>query len=42
MTTLSTLMPRIARYRDAFYAELLKKVPGAHGQRLRQEAESTR
>src|SRR5262249_52810731 len=34
--------PRIARYRDAFYAELLKSVGGAHGERLRQEAALTR
>jgi hypothetical protein len=41
-TTLATLMPRIARYRDAFYANLMETVSGAHGERLRQEAESTR
>src|SRR5262249_12513638 len=41
-TTLATLMPRIARYRDAFYAKLLETATGAHGERLRQEAETTR
>ena len=37
--TLSKLVPRIARYRDAFYQRLLKALPGAHGDRLRAEAE---
>ena len=37
--TLSKLVPRIARYRDAFYQRLLKQLPGAHGARLRAEAE---
>lgn len=37
--TLSRLVPRIARYRDAFYQRLLKELPGAHGARLREEAE---
>jgi hypothetical protein len=41
-TTLATLMPRIARYRDAFYANLLEAVAGTHGERLRQEAHTTR
>src|SRR5258707_1418221 len=36
-TTLASLMPAIARYRDAFYAALLKSVAGQHGERLRQE-----
>jgi hypothetical protein len=40
--TLATLMPRIAHYRDAFYAKLLDTVGGAHGERLRQEAALTR
>jgi hypothetical protein len=40
--TLHTLLPRIARYRDAFYAALLRKATGAHGERLRREAEVTR
>jgi hypothetical protein len=37
--TLSKLVPRIARYRDAFYRTLLKALPGPHGERLREEAE---
>ncbi len=37
--TLSKLVPRIARYRDAFYQTLLADLPGAHGDRLREEAE---
>jgi hypothetical protein len=41
-TTLATLMPRIARYRDIFYAALLEKASGAHGERLWQEANTTR
>jgi hypothetical protein len=40
--TLMNLMPRIARYRDAFYAGLIGKVGGAHGDRLRQEASGLR
>jgi hypothetical protein len=41
-TTLATLMPRIAAYRDAFYSSLMGKMEGAHGERLRQEATATR
>ncbi len=41
-TTLATLIPRVARYRDAFYAGLLDRLDGAHAQRLRQEAALTR
>jgi hypothetical protein len=41
-TTLATLVPRIAHYRDVFYAQLLGTMPGAHGSRLRQEATTTR
>src|SRR5262249_2039345 len=39
-TTLGVLLPRIARYRDAFYVQLLSKLgdTGPHGARLRQEA----
>ncbi len=37
--TLSKLVPRIARYRDGFYKKLLADLPGAHGDRLRDEAE---
>lgn len=36
--TLSSLVARIARYRDEFYKKLLAAVPGAHGERLREEA----
>jgi hypothetical protein len=41
-TTLSTLMPKIARYRDAFYVRLLETRPGEHGERLRRELTTTR
>jgi hypothetical protein len=41
-TTLATLLPRIARYRDAFYEHLLKRLDGPHGARLRQEQATTR
>jgi hypothetical protein len=41
-TTLANLLPRIARYRDQFYEQLLGKVTGAHGERLRKEAEERR
>lgn len=40
--TLATLMPQIARYRDAFYRDLLEKRSGPHGERLREEAKATR
>jgi hypothetical protein len=40
--SLGTLMPRIARYREAFYAQLLARVSGAHGDRLRVEAAQMR
>lgn len=36
--TLGVLVQKIARYRDAFYKQLLEKLPGAHGERLRSEA----
>ncbi len=39
--TLATLMPRVAGYRDTFYARLLETIHGPHGDRLRQEAEAT-
>lgn len=42
VVTLSKLVPRIARYRDAFYQRLLKALPGPHGDRLREEAEKRR
>lgn len=37
--TLTTLVQRIARYRDDFYRRLLDKLPGAQGERLREEAQ---
>jgi hypothetical protein len=40
--TLAALLPRIARYRDAFYERLLGRLGGPHADRLRQEQESTR
>jgi len=40
--TLATLMPRIARYRDAFYVHLLQTLPAKHAARLRQEQATTR
>ncbi|MGF1581561.1 MAG: hypothetical protein ACFCD0_19715 [Gemmataceae bacterium] len=40
--TLTNLIPRIARYRDTFYQNLLAKIEGSHGDRLRKEAEVTR
>ena len=40
--TLATLLPRIAAYRDRFYEQLLAKLEGLHGQRLRQEAAQRR
>lgn len=36
--TLSNLLPRIARYRDEFYERLLRRMTGAHAERLRAEA----
>src|SRR5262249_9480823 len=36
--TYNKLVPKIAAFRDSFYRKLLEKVPGAHGERLRQEA----
>jgi hypothetical protein len=38
--SLATLMPVVAWCRDAFYADLLQRVPGAHGRKLREEAEA--
>ena len=37
-TTLMSLLPRIAGYRDTFYLRLLERLPGAHARRLRDEA----
>ncbi|MGL6075974.1 MAG: hypothetical protein ACRC8S_17595 [Fimbriiglobus sp.] len=36
--TLTGLVANIARYRDEFYKQLLNKVPGTHGVRLKDEA----
>jgi hypothetical protein len=41
-TTLTTLTPRIARYRDAFYTDLLKKLTGPHAARLAAEVATTK
>jgi hypothetical protein len=41
-TRLGTLVPRIARYRDAFYTQLLQRTPGEVGERLREEAKRLR
>ncbi|MBC8352991.1 MAG: hypothetical protein H8E66_13430 [Planctomycetes bacterium] len=41
-TTLSTLLPQIAGYRDAFYERLLSRIPGTHGERLVGEAAERR
>jgi hypothetical protein len=40
--TLATLVQRIAAYRDEFYEQLLSRVQGQHGERLRAEAVSLR
>ena len=40
--TLSTLLPRIAAYRDDFYEQLVSQFDGDHGKRLRAEAERYR
>ncbi len=40
--TLGTLIPRIARYRDTFYEQLLTRIGGTHAARLRQEQATTR
>ncbi len=41
-TTLATLLPRIADYRDRFYDRLLAETPGKHGRRLAAEAKRLR
>jgi hypothetical protein len=40
--TLAALMPRIAQYRDAFYANLMRTLPEAHARRLAEEEKSSR
>lgn len=37
--SLTSLLPRIARQRDAFYTRLLQTLAGKHGERLRKEAQ---
>ncbi|TWU30038.1 hypothetical protein Pla144_08240 [Bythopirellula polymerisocia] len=37
--TLSTLLPHIAAYRDAFYEKLVSQIEGHHGERLRAESQ---
>ena len=37
--SLTSLLPRIARQRDAFYSQLLQTMQGRHGDRLRKEAQ---
>ena len=39
---LATLVQHIASYRDAFYEQLLQRIQGAHGERLRAEAVALR
>ena len=41
-TTLAVLLPRIARYRDIFYEQLLQRWEGPHAARLRDEQATTR
>ncbi|MFV2067598.1 MAG: hypothetical protein ACC645_11520, partial [Pirellulales bacterium] len=41
-TTLATLLPHIAVFRDAFYQQLLERMEGPHAERLRREATSLR
>ncbi len=37
--SLTSLLPKIARQRDAFYSQLLQTMKGRHGDRLRKEAQ---
>ncbi len=39
-TTLGTLLPRIAAYRDEFYRQLFERLKGSHAERLQAEAAS--
>jgi hypothetical protein len=39
--TLTSLLPKVARQRDAFYARLLQQAEGTRAKRLRQQAEKT-
>jgi hypothetical protein len=40
--SLARLMPSIAHYRERFYDQLLQRMSSSHGERLRQEAATTR
>jgi hypothetical protein len=40
--TLTSLLPRIIKYRDAFYEQLLARLTGPHADRIRQEVTTTR
>ena len=40
--SLGKLLPRIAKFRDAFYDDLIEKLKGAHRKRLLQEAKAKR
>jgi hypothetical protein len=40
--SLARRMPSIARYREQFYEDLLRRIAGTHGERLHAEAASTR
>ena len=41
-TTLSTLLPRIAQYRDDFYRQVLANMTGTHAERLKNETVALR
>jgi hypothetical protein len=41
-TTLATLLPHVAAYRDEFYERLLQRLPEPHARRLRAEAAALR
>jgi len=41
-TTLATLLPHIAGYRDDFYEQLMSRLDRVHGKRLREEARTMR
>ncbi len=36
--TFATMLPQVAQMRDQFYQQLMRKITGKHGERLRQEA----
>jgi hypothetical protein len=40
--TLASLVPKIAKNRETFYAKLIERIGGEHGERLKKEAEVTR